>query len=250
LRESLFNGFNHAAHAIDTFEVIQSAIFQLVSQRFDKVRTAQWIDSIRYAGLFGNYLLRSQGDQGGTIRRQSERFVESICMQRLGAAQYSGERLDRNPHDVIQRLLHSQRYTGGLRVKTHLHDPLGLSAEAIAHCSSPNSACSSILGDLFKEVIVSVKEKRNPWYEALKIETGPSSPLDVFDSVSQSKREFLQRGRAGLANVITAHRNRVVPGNMLSTELEGIDDQLHRRANRINPLLLSNVLFENVVLQR
>src|SRR6266850_6174797 len=171
-------------------------------------------------------------------------------MQRLGAAQYSGERLDRDPHDVVQRLLHSQRYTSGLRVKTHLHGPLRLSAEAIAHRSGPDAARCAVLRDLFKEVVVSVEEKRNAWYEALKIEAGPNAPFDVFDSVSEGKREFLQRRRAGLANVITAHRNRVVPGNMGRAEFESIDDQLHRGANRINPLLLRYVLFENIVLKR
>src|SRR5882762_8362829 len=116
-------------------------------------------------------------------------------MQRLGSAQYSGERLDRDPHDVIQRLLHSQRYTSGLRVKTHLHGPRSLSAEAIAHRSRPDAASRAVLGDLFKEVVVSVKEKRDAWDEALKIETGPNAPFDVFDSVSQGEREFLQRSR-------------------------------------------------------
>src|SRR3981081_1267562 len=112
-------------------------------------------------------------------------------MQRLGTAQNSGERLDRDPHDVVQRLLHSQRYTGGLRVKNHLPGSAASSAEAIAHRSRPDAARRAVLGNLFKEVVVSVKEKRDAWDEALKIETGPNAPFDVFDSVSQGKGEFL-----------------------------------------------------------
>src|SRR5207237_2955142 len=61
---------------------------------------------------------------------------------------------------------------------------------------------------------------------------------------------FLQSGRASLAYVVAAHGNRVVLRHMARTELEGVDDEFHRGAYRVNPLLLRDVLLEYVVLER
>jgi hypothetical protein len=44
-------------------------------------------------------------------------------------------------------------------METHLHSPFGPGTEAITHRSRPDSSRGSILGNLFKEVIVRVKEK-------------------------------------------------------------------------------------------
>ena len=83
----------------------------------------------------------------------------------------------------------------------------------------------------------------------LEAQSSAKAPFDVLDPVAQRKCQLLQRGRAGLANVIAAHRDWVVSRNMVRTELKGIDHQLHRRANWIDPFFLSDVFFEDVVLQ-
>ena len=67
-------------------------------------------------------------------------------MQRLRAAQNSGERLNRDTRDIIQRLLNCQRNSGGLRVKTHLHRARIFRAETLFHRFRPDDARGAIFG--------------------------------------------------------------------------------------------------------
>jgi hypothetical protein len=64
--------------------------------------------------------LRPQSDQRCSIRRQCEGFIVSICVQALRAAEYSRQRLNRDAHNIVQRLLDRQRDARGLRMETHL----------------------------------------------------------------------------------------------------------------------------------
>ena len=53
------------------------------------------------------------------LGRQRERLVVGVRVQRLGAAEHAGQRLDRRADDVVERLLGGQRHAGGLRVEAH-----------------------------------------------------------------------------------------------------------------------------------
>ena len=50
--------------------------------------------------------------------------------------------------------------------------------------------------------------------------------------------------------MVAAHGNRVVLRHVARAELEGVNDEFHRGADRVNPLLLRDVLLEDVVLKR
>src|SRR5207237_8920610 len=98
-------------------------------------------------------------------------------------------------------------------MKAHLHYAFIHGPESIAHDSSPNATCRTILCYLFEEVVVSVEEEGYPRYESLEIQSGAHAPINVLDSITQREREFLQRRRAGLANVISTNRYWVVAGH-------------------------------------
>ena len=171
-------------------------------------------------------------------------------MQRLRAAEHRGQRLQGHARDVVHRLLRGQRHSRGLRVKAHQPGALVLRAEAFFHHPIPNLAGRAVFGDLLEEIIVRVEEEAEARTELVHIEAAPARPLDVLDAVIQSERQFLQRGRAGLANVVSADGNRVEAGREFRAELESVDHQPHRRRRRIDVFLLRDVFLENVVLNR
>ena len=118
MRETFLYSLNHSAHRVDSIEVTKRACFHLVGQSLDEIRATQRIHGIHDARFLGNDLLSSQGDQGGSICRQRERFIVSVSVQRLGTAQHTRKSLNRHAHDVVQRLLYGEGYSGGLRVET------------------------------------------------------------------------------------------------------------------------------------
>ena len=118
------------------------------------------------------------------------------------------------------------------------------------HHLAPDLAGGAIFGDLLEEIVVRVEEEAESRAEIVDIESAPLRPLHVLDAVVQGERQFLQRGRTGLANVIAADRNGVEARREFRSELEGVDHQPHRRRRRIDIFLLRDVFLQNVVLDR
>ena len=104
---------------LDLLEQRFGFALELVGERFDVVRAAERIDDVRHARLVGEHLLRAQRDLHRFFRRQRERLVHRVRVQRLRAAEHRGERLIRDAHDVVHRLLRGERDAGGLRVEAH-----------------------------------------------------------------------------------------------------------------------------------
>jgi len=70
----------------------------------------------------------------------------------------------------------------------------------------PDAARCAVLGDLLEEIIVRVKEKRELRHKLIDVEAAAHSPFDVLHAIAQSEGQFLNGGRAGLADVIAADR--------------------------------------------
>ena len=124
-----------------------------------------------------------------------------------------------------------------------------LGAKPFAHLLLPDAASGSVLGDFLEEIVVRVEEKESRGAKSSTAKPRSDASLDVFDAVSQCKRKLLDRGRASLANVITADRDRVESRRGRCAKFEGIDHQPQRRLGRIDVLLLRDIFLENVVLQ-
>ncbi len=168
------------------------------------------------AALVGDDLLRPQRQRRRLGGRQRERLVERVRVQRVGAAHHRRERLQRRAHDVVVRLLRRERHAGGLRVEAQLPRSLVPGVEAVAHHLGPELPRGAELGDLLEEVAVRVEEERDPRREVVDVEARIDAVLHVLDAVAQRERQLLQRRRAGLADVIAAHRHRVPARHFLA----------------------------------
>src|SRR6266702_1843786 len=69
LEETVLNTGQNTTQCIDTIQVINRRAFSFVSQTFDKVRTAQWINCVDDTTLTGNDLLSTQSDQHSLFSR-------------------------------------------------------------------------------------------------------------------------------------------------------------------------------------
>ena len=95
-----------------------------------------------------------------------------------------------------------------------------------------------------------VEEERKARAELVDVHAAIEAGLDVLHAVAQRKGEFLRRGRAGLADVVTGDGHGIPLGHVLRLVLDGVDDQLDRGLGRVDVLVLGVELLEDVVLQR
>src|SRR5947209_5127004 len=102
-------------------------------------------------------------------------------MQRLRTAEYSGERLVRDAHDVVHRLLRCQRHACGLRVETHDPRPWTLRAVALLEVARPDPTRGAQLGDLLEEVVVNVPEERKTRREVVDVQAALDAALDICE---------------------------------------------------------------------
>src|SRR6185436_18736089 len=121
--------------------------------------------------------------------------------------------------------------------------------ETIVHDVRPQTSCSTKLRDLLEQIVMRVEEKRNARSELIYFQTSRQRRLDIRNSISKCKSNFLNRGRTGFTNVITADRDRVPVGHFASAVREDVRNQTQRRRGRINVGAARDVLFQNIVLQ-
>ena len=114
----------------------------------------------------------------------------------------------------------------------------------------PDAPRGAVLGDLLEEVDLGVEEERQPRREVIDVEAALDRLLDVGEAVLERERELLLRGRAGLADVVAGDRDRVPARHPLRAPLDHVAAQAHRRVDREAPLLLRDVLLEDVRLDR
>ena len=106
-----------AAELVDPRDQRPGAALDLVGQRLDEVGARERIDGVGRPGLVGDHLLGAQRELRRVLARQRERLVVAVGVQRLRAAADRGERLQRDAHDVVERLLRRQRDAAGLGVE-------------------------------------------------------------------------------------------------------------------------------------
>ena len=204
---ALLHRVDHAAELVDPAEVVVRLRLELVGERLDEVRPAERVGGRRDAGLVGDDLLRAQRDAHGVLRREGERLVVGVRVQRLRTAEHARERLDRRADDVVQRLLRGERHAGRLHVGAHEQRALVLRAVRVAHLARPDPAGGAQLRDLLEEVDLRVEEEGQPRRERVDVDAALDRLLHVGEAVLERERELLRRGRAGLADVV-ARRSR------------------------------------------
>ena len=125
-----------------------------------------------------------------------------------------------------------------------------LRAVDVAHPARPDAAGRPELRDLLEEVDVRVEEERQAGREPLDVEAARQAQLDVAEAVGERERELLRGRRAGLADVVAGDRQRLVGRDLGGAVLHQVADQAQVRLGREQPLLLGDVLLEDVGLQR
>ena len=211
---------------------------------------ASGIDDRGDARLVGEDLLRAQRDLRGLLRGQREHLVHRVGVQRVGAAEHRGKRLERGPRNVVLDLLGGERAPGGLGVEAQLERALVLGAVPLAHVPRPDAAGSAVLGDLLEEVDVGVEEERQPRRELVDVEPALDPGLHVGETVGEGERQLLRGGASGLADVVPADRDRIPVRDVAGAELDDVGHEAHRGPDRKDELLLGDVFLEDVVLQR
>ena len=113
-------------------------------------------------------------------------------MQRLRAAKNGGQCLVSGAHDIIIGLLGGEGRTGGLRVEAQHHRARVPGMETIAHNVRPHAACRAKLGDLLKEVVMTIKKEGELTRERVDVETSVDGCLYVADGVGEGKSDLLR----------------------------------------------------------
>ncbi len=182
---------------------------------------------------------------------QRERLVVGVRVQRLRAAEDAGERLDRGARDVVERLLGGERDARGLHVGAHQPRARVARAVRLAQLARPDPAGGAELRDLLEEVDLRVEEEAQARGEVVDVEAALDRLLDVGEAVLERERELLRGGRAGLADVVAARsRPGASAASAASDHSIMSPEQAHRRVDREAPLLLGDVLLEDVGLDR
>ena len=198
----------------------------------------------------GDHLLGAESDTHRVLRRQRERLVVAVRVQRLRPTEHGGERLDRGAHDVHLWLLCGERHAGGLRVEPHEPRARALRAEALSHRPRPDAARCAVLRDLLEEVEVRVEEERQARRELVDVEAALDRPFNVGEAVRERERELLCGVRPCFPDVVARDRDRMPERHLSRAELDHVGDEPHRRLGREDVLLLRDVLLEDVRLDR
>src|SRR5436309_3328760 len=97
--------------------------------------------------------------------------------------------------------------------------------------------------------LVSDSTKKEPPRGSITFATPVPPQLDVRESVRERERELLRGRRAGLADVVPGDADGVPLRHLARAELDEVADQPQVRPGREDPLLLRDVLLEDVGLQ-
>ncbi len=124
-------------------------------------------------------------------------------------------------------MLSGQRDAGSLGVEAHQTGAVIFRTEPVFHQAIPDLARGAVFGNLFEKIVVRVEKEAEPRPEVVNVEAATARPLDVFDSVVDGEREFLQRRRSGFADMIAADRDGVEARRKLRSELKGVNHQAH-----------------------
>ena len=160
LDEATLDRGDRTADAVDPFDQLPGTRRELVGQGLDVVRAAQRVGGVGGACLVLEDLLRAQRDRRGMLRRERQRLVERVRVQRLRSAAHRRESLDRDADDVVLGLLRRESRAAGLSVETQRKRLRARRPEPVAHDARPQPARRPELCDLLEEVVVGVEEER------------------------------------------------------------------------------------------
>ena len=168
LGHACLDRLGHAAERLDLLDQPLGRARQARGQMLEVVAAAERIDDVADAGLLGEDQLGVAGDPGREVGRQRQRLVEGVGVQRLGAAQHRGERLDRGADHVVVGVRRLQRHAAGLAMGAQHQRARILRRELPLHQLRPQEARGAQLGDLHEEIHADAEEERQARREACR----------------------------------------------------------------------------------
>src|SRR5258708_35994588 len=109
-----------------------------------------------------------------------------------------------------------------------------LGVEAFAHNLCPHPPGRAELGHLFKQVIVTVKEKGELTRKCIDVQTSIYGSLDIANGIGKGESHLLHSRRPSFTNVIAANADSVPARQMLGTLAERVWNDAHRVLGRID----------------
>ena len=219
-------------------------------ERFDVVGTGQRIDRLRHTGLLRQNLLRAQRHAGGLFAGQRQRLIVAVDVQRLGAAENGGERLQGGAGEVVLGLLRGQRRAGGLSMKAQRLGERFAGAELLPQQARPYPARGTKLGHLLEEVIVRGKKEGEARRCQIHIEARGAQRFQVGAPIGQSEGHLLHGGGPGLAHVITGDGDRVPCRQIFGGPGEQVGNQAQAVPQGVDVGAARDVLLQDVILYR
>ncbi|MCY1227897.1 hypothetical protein D9M72_401880 [compost metagenome] len=191
--------------------------------------------------------MRVAGDAGGKLRRQRDRLVERIGVQRLGATESGGHRLEGRADDVVVGILLLQRDARGLAMGAQ-HQRRRLLRLELRHDPRPQQPGCAKLGGFHEEVHADGEEEGEATGELVDIKPFGKCCAHIFAAVGQREGELLHQRRAGLLHMVAGDRDRVELRHLPGGVLDDIGDDAHRGFRRVDIGVADHELLEDVVL--
>ena len=231
-------------------KIVVGILLQAVGLRLHKKGPGQRIHAVDHAAFVSNELLGAQRDLDGVLAGQGQGFVHTVGMKALGATQHRGQCLPGSTDDVILGLLGCQAAAGSLRMEAEKPAPGVCGPKGLAHFAGPDAARSPELAHFFEKIIVRVEKEGKAWGKVIDIDPPLDTPAHILEPISQGKGQFLGRRGPCLSNVVAADADGVPAGQVSTAILKGVHHQPHRGLGRKDELLLGDILFQDVVLDR
>src|SRR5690606_6353513 len=171
---------------IDPFHIILCLFLQLVRQVFKKKSPTQRIHCIRHSRFVCNNLLCSQCNFCCFLRRQGNRFVVTVGVERLGTTKNSCQSLISDTDDIILCLLCGEGRATGLSVEPK-RLCLWIACPQVFCNLCPQPSCSSKFGNFLEKIIMAIKEKRYARCKLVYVQTLFNRCLKVSLAISQCK---------------------------------------------------------------
>ena len=113
-RNALLNGCRHATQFLDFLNMAERTRRQIMRQFFNEIAAAPRVDDFGGVAFHLQHKLRVARDTRREIGRQGQRFVKTVCVQRLRMPLCRAHCLNAGAHDVVVNILRCQAPTRGL----------------------------------------------------------------------------------------------------------------------------------------
>jgi hypothetical protein len=102
---TLYDGLGHSSKSLDLLDNLQSFIVELISERLHHIGSSPRVNDLSNSGLLLQYDLGVSGNTRREHRRQSERLVERVRVQRLSATKHGAQRFYCGTDNVVVGIL-------------------------------------------------------------------------------------------------------------------------------------------------